>query len=60
MSSQAAAGAREAAESQVRMGQQAIAADRAVMEAQLTIKRASIQERLTVDLDFSKRELDSS
>ena len=58
MSSQAAAGAREAAESQVRMGQQAIAADRAVMEAQLTIKRASIQERLTVDLDFSKRELD--
>ncbi len=58
MSSQASAGAREAAESQVRQGQQAIAADKAVKEAQLTIKRASIEERLAVDLDFAQRELD--
>ena len=57
-SAQASAGAREAAESQLRMGQQAIAAEKAVKEAQLTIKRASIQERLAVDLDFSQRELD--
>lgn len=58
MSSQASAAARQAAESQIRMGQQAIAGDRALAEAQLTIKRASVQERLAVDLDFSKRDYD--
>jgi len=57
-SSEHAAGAREAAESQLRMGQQAIAADRALAEAHLTIKRASIQERLAVDLDFAQRDYD--
>jgi len=53
---QAAAGKREAAESQARMGEQAVAADRAVANAQLAIQRASVQQRLDVDLDFAARE----
>lgn len=57
-SAQRAAAAREAAESQMRMGEQAIAGDKAAADAQLEIKRASIAERLAVDLDFAKREMD--
>lgn len=57
-SSEHSAGAREAAESQLRMGQQAIAADRALAEAHLTIKRASVQERLAVEIDFAQRDYD--
>ena len=53
---QAAAGQRQAAESQLRMGEQVIAADRAVSNSQLAIQRASIQERLDADLDFANRE----
>lgn len=58
MSSEHAAAAREAAESQVRLGQQAVRGDKAIAEAQLSIKRASIQARLAVDLDFAQRDLD--
>jgi hypothetical protein len=58
VSSEQSAGAREAVESQMRMGQQAIAGDRAMAEAQLAIRRASVQDRLAVDLDFAKREYD--
>lgn len=53
---QAAAGQRQAAESQLRMGEQVVAADRAVSNSQLAIQRASIQERLDADLDFANRE----
>ena len=56
MSAQASGGAREAAESQQRIAQQGLAAARAVADAQLAIKRASVAERLAVDLDFSNRE----
>jgi hypothetical protein len=50
------AAARAAAESQLRMGQSAIAGDRATADAQLTIHRASIEARLQSDLDFADRE----
>ena len=56
MSSQASAAAREAAESQTRMGTAAVGADKAVAEAQLTIKRGSVEERLALDIDFANRE----
>jgi hypothetical protein len=56
MSGQASAGAKESAESQQRIAQQGLAAARAVAEAHLTITRASVQERLAVDLDFANRE----
>ncbi len=57
-SAQASQAARQAAESQQRMGQSAIAADRATEDARLEIQRASIQERLASDLDFAARERD--
>ena len=47
---------KESAASQLRMGEQAIAADRSVAEDRLTIQRASVQDRLAVDLDFANRE----
>ena len=53
-----AAAQREAAASQLRMGEQAITADRAVAKAQLDIHRASVEERLASDLDFAARERD--
>jgi hypothetical protein len=53
---QQAAAQRQAAESMARMGEQAIAADRAVSQEQLSVKRASAEERLRVDLDFADRE----
>ena len=57
-SAQASQAARQAAESQQRMGQSAIAADRATEDARLEIQRASIQERLASELDFAARERD--
>jgi len=51
-----AAAAREAAASMLRMGELAIAADRAVAQAQLEVRRASIEERLAVDVDFANRQ----
>ena len=56
MSAQASGGERAAAEAQTRIAQQGLAAARSVAEAQLTIKRASVAERLAVDLDFLNRE----
>jgi hypothetical protein len=55
---QSAAAARQAAESQLRMGEQSIAADRATADAQLAITRASLEERLASDLDFAGRDRD--
>jgi len=51
-----AAAQREAAESQLRMGEMAISSDRAVAKSQLDIHRASIEERLKSDIDFEGRE----
>ncbi|HVJ07426.1 MAG TPA: hypothetical protein VM554_03525 [Acidisarcina sp.] len=56
--SRRAAAAREAAESQLRMGEQSIAADRATADALLTVHRASLEERLASDLDFANRDRD--
>jgi hypothetical protein len=53
---QRAAAQREAAESQLRMGEMAVSSDRAVAKAQLDIHRASIEDRLKSDLDFADRE----
>ena len=51
-----AAGQREAAESQLRMGQMVLTADRATAQSQLAIHRATIAERLQSDLDFAARD----
>lgn len=53
-----AAAARQAAESQLRMGEQSIAADKATAEALLTVHRASLEERLASDVDFAARDRD--
>jgi hypothetical protein len=55
---QRAAAQREAAESQLRMGEMAVSSDRAVAKAQLDIHRASIEDRLKSDIDFADRERD--
>jgi hypothetical protein len=55
-SAQRSAAQRQAAESQLRMGESAVAADRAAADEQLTVKRASIEERLALDLEFADRE----
>jgi hypothetical protein len=55
MAGLAAAAARQAAESQLRMGQQAISADKAMADAQLEIHRGSLEDRLSSDIDFAGR-----
>jgi hypothetical protein len=55
-SAKAAAAAKEAADHAARMGQQTIAADRAVADAQLAVKHASVEQRLASDIDFADRE----
>lgn len=55
----ASAAAKESAAAQLSMGQAAIAGEKATADAQLTIHRASIEERLASDLDFAKRERDT-
>ena len=50
--------ARQQAEMMQRLGESAIAGDRAVAEAQLTIHRGTIEQRLALDLDFAQRGLD--
>lgn len=50
--------ARTAAEGMLRMGQTSLAADKATAEAGLTIKRASLEERLQTELEFIGRERD--
>ena len=54
----AATEAKQAADSMLRLGEQAVAADRATANAQLDIKRATIEERLASDIDFAARERD--
>jgi len=58
LAGQQAAAGREAAETLAKMRETATAADHAAAEAQLNDKRASIAERLQVDLDFAERERD--
>ncbi len=55
---QTSARARDAAQSQLRMGEQAIAADRAVANERLQVTRASIAARLDEELSFAARERD--
>lgn len=57
--SRRAAAAKEAADSQLRMAQMAIAADKATASARLTIQHASIEERLKNDIAFADRERDT-
>jgi len=58
MAANASAKAREAAEAQLRMGEQSVAADRAAANARLAVQHASIQERLQSDIGFADRELE--
>lgn len=58
LGAQRAAAAKQAADAQLRMGEQAIAGERAASAAQLDIHRASIAERLQTELDFAGRERD--
>lgn len=58
MSQQASEAAKNAAASQSRLGEMAIAADRATTQARLDIAHASIQERLDAETEFANREAD--
>jgi hypothetical protein len=58
LSAEASAAAREAADSQLRMGEQVVTGDRALADARMTIQRASIAERLASDIEFAARERD--
>jgi hypothetical protein len=49
--------AKEAATTQVRMGEMVVASDRAVAQSRLEIAHASIQDRLNSEIEFSNREL---
>lgn len=53
-----ASAAKQSAESQLRMGEQSIAADKSTAEAALTIHRASLEQRLASDIDFAGRDRD--
>jgi hypothetical protein len=53
-----AAEAKQAADSMLRLGEQAVAGDRATANAQLDIHRATIEQRLASDIDFAARERD--
>jgi hypothetical protein len=55
---QAATGARQAAESKMRLSEMALAVDKSSAEAALTISRATLEERLTADIDFANRDRD--
>jgi len=55
-SAEAAAAAREAADSQTRMGTAQVTGDKATAEAQLEIKRGTIEQKLALDIDFANRE----
>lgn len=58
MSKTASEAARQAADSQLRMGQMAIAADKATAQARLAVSHASVEERIQSEMDFAKREYD--
>lgn len=58
MSRQSAEAARQAVDSQLKMGESAIAADKATAEARLTISHASVDERVRSEMEFAARERD--
>jgi hypothetical protein len=55
---QAAAAARQAAESQARLNEQTLAGERATADALLTVHRASIEQRLASEIAFAGRDRD--
>jgi uncharacterized protein YdcH (DUF465 family) len=57
MSREHATAAKEAADSALRLGELTLAADKATADARLQTQHASIQQRLTADVEFSNREL---
>jgi hypothetical protein len=57
MGAEKASAAKAAIEAQLRMGEQAIAADRSIAAAELDIKRASAEDREIVDVAFADREV---
>jgi hypothetical protein len=57
-SARRAAGAKASAESMLRLGEQSIATDKVTADALLDIHRASLEQRLTSDLDFVGRDRD--
>ncbi len=57
-SAKRAAAAKQSAETMLRMGEESIAADRATADAELTIHRASLEQRLASDIDFAGRDRD--
>jgi hypothetical protein len=54
---QASEAAKEAASSQMRMGEMVVASDREIAQARLEINHASVQQRLDSEIEFSNREL---
>lgn len=57
MSKQSSEAAKEAASSQVRMGEMVVASDRAAAQARLEISHASVQDRLNSEIEFADRAL---
>jgi hypothetical protein len=53
-----AAAARQGIETQLRMGEQVVAADKATADASLTVHNASLEERLATDTVFAGRDRD--
>jgi hypothetical protein len=54
----AATAARQAAESKMRLSEMALAVDKSSAEAAMTISRATLEERLSADIDFANRDRD--
>lgn len=57
-SAKKAAGARQAAESTLRINEETLAADRAAAESSLSIHRATLEQRLASDIEFADRDRD--
>jgi len=55
---QASSAAQQAAASQQRIAEQGLAGDRATADAAMTIKRASIEDRLASDIGFAEKDRD--
>ena len=58
LSGQAAAAAKAAADSQTRLAEMVLAADKAASQARLAVTHAGLEERLQNDLEFADRERD--
>jgi hypothetical protein len=59
MSRENAEAARQSADSQLRLAEMAIAADRSTAQARLAITHASIEDRLNAETEFAQRERDT-